>query len=544
MNKKKDFAEIIALLACLALIFFNSVYYVSQKEDFFLDEKWTFLFANSKIISLSDFISELKESNFAFDAMIMDISDKAIPVNGKVMTLDDVNAMMNAQIGDKFTPFSTLLFSANDSHPPFYYLLFNFLNSVISGISLKNTGFFINIVALLITCFLIYKIIVLIENRLCGIFAVLFYGLSFEFVNNVTYFRMYALLTMFFTLILYLYLKWALSGYSYDANAYLRAILVVELFSMLTQYLAAIYIIPFFIISILFMSGNKISPKRYIFGHIWIAVIYTVLWPFSLYRFLVDESGRDVRNTASLLGIPLRVAKYIRILVDSLFAGSKIIFICVVALIAVYILLKTIKMAREGKAFWRYKNKKVECFVFLIIPTAIFYIVIADIAPWTVDRYMMPIIAVVSVVIAVMFWRTLQYFLKREWLCATVVSLLLVFLFVLSHRMTPYYLYPISTEKQAFINKYENEKAMIVEADDQIEFVDIFLSVDHPYWKLVRAKDLAQHLNEMGNEFDSYVLYINTFCNKEDVINTFNDKGINVEEIDYSREFYDVYYIR
>ena len=542
MTGKKAIALRLALIVALVAIFLNALYFVSKKEDYFLDEKWTFFFANCYIVTFPELISELKDNNFDTTALYEKFSDRVLVTNGKVRTLDDINAMMDAQMGNGFTPFSSFLASTRDSHPPLYYLIFNFINSFIKGISVKYTGFIINIVALLFTCIMIYKITSLFQGEICALAAVLFYGLSYEFINNVTYFRMYALFTLWITLLLYLYLKWSQSGYSYDEKKYLRAICLVELIAMFTQYLAAVYILPLFIVTVVFLKTNKISPKRYIIKHVIIAVIYTVLWPFSVFRFIFDESGQDVRETFSLLNIPYRVAQYVRVCVDSLFAGSKIYFLGVAVLIAVYILWAIIKLIRQGKFQETIHSKSFEYYVYLIIPGALFYVVVADIAPWAVDRYMMPVIGVVSVVIMVFLWQSLKWILKREWICAAVMALVIAISYYVVLGMYPHYLYPSTNEKQAFIQNYTDKTAAIIEPDDQMEFVDTFLSVEHPYWIIVNRSGLEKCLLENANSLDSMVFYVNRFCDTDDVLNTIEANGGTLTKSDYETDFYDIYY--
>ncbi|MBO4679147.1 MAG: glycosyltransferase family 39 protein [Lachnospiraceae bacterium] len=540
MKNKSAIAIRIAVVVGLFLIFLNAFLWNSKKEDYFLDEKYTFYFANEYVLSFGEFFSEIKACDFQIDLLIQRLTERLMD-KYKMMSLDEVNAMVDAQKGHKFSYCTTLLFTVEDSHPPLYYLTFNTVNSSIPGISVKNTGFLINIVALLFTCYFVFKIAEFFHGKLCGLMAMLFYGLSFEFINNVTYFRMYAMLTCFVTLLLYLHLRWLKADFTYDEKKYLRAICVAEFFAMFTQFFAAIYIVPIFVVTLVLLRVNGKQIKKYVVSNVVTAVLYLVIWPVSIYQIMADESGADVRNTVSLFNIPSRVAKYVRMAVDSLFAGSKKYFFAVAVVIAVGLLWILIKLIKDKKVGEFLHGEKLNYYVYLIVPTAVFYVVTADIAPWTVDRYMMPIIAIVSALIVVFLWGSLKTFCRKEWICACIFIVLLGWSFYRVQGMSPYYLYTMTEEKQAYIDATEDKAAVIVEPDDQLEFADVLLTVNHPYWSLITVSGLNDCLTSGINKSDSYVFYINKYCNEDEIKETIEKEGLTISKLDYEKEFYYVY---
>ena len=245
MNKKKAY-DILLLAIVLLLILVNAVYFESKKEGFFLDEKATFHIANASYTSLVDFRKLLSDKNYSISEAFWKTYSTAPMIVGRRYSFDEVSNMFDAQKGDKFTFWGTIILTPPDSHPPFYYLLFNIFNSVLPGVSLKYVGFIINILALMLTCLLLYRIICcFIEDRFGSILGVLFYGLSYDFVGSAMYIRMYALLTFWFMLLLYLYLSMIQRNYRWDGKRLLK-ICVVEIFAMLTQYYAAMFIFPLF----------------------------------------------------------------------------------------------------------------------------------------------------------------------------------------------------------------------------------------------------------------------------------------------------------
>ena len=445
----------ILVLLALAIILFNAYFYDTQKEDYYLDEKYSFFAANANLFSLKDIHRELKDSGYNLNQVIEIEKSKIVSEKGVRYSLDDVNSMLDAQKGDKYTIINTLLLDIFDSHPPLYYLLFNFVDSSISGITLKSAGFLINIVALLVTCFLIYKIASLLVGQSCAFFAMIFYGLGFDYINNVTYCRMYALLSMWFALLVYLYLKWYQHDYSFEDNGLLRWICVVEFLAMLTQYFALLFVLPLFVITIVIFRKRGKPVKRYLVHQIRTAVIFFLIWPVSIFQLIFDPRSADIRSASFFTGLPIRINYYLRLLKNSVFAGNKYFYALAIVAVIAFIAVNVISIHKSGELqTFVHSDKFVYC-IYIWGPAAFYYMFSVGFTPYIDPRYMMPVIPYIALVVVISFWELLKMGTHRNWICVAVMVCLIIFEYTMVRGLYPYYLYKTTSEKRDFLERYE-----------------------------------------------------------------------------------------
>lgn len=540
MNKQKTY-DILLLTTAVLLILLNAIFFESKKEGFFLDERATFHIANASFTSIGDFRKRVNDDNATILNTFWAIYEDAPMVLGQRYSYAEVSNMFDAQKGDKFTFLGTLILTVPDSHPPFYYMLFNVFNSLLAGVSLMHVGFIINIIALLLTCILLFRIIFYFtEDRFGSAMGVLFYGLSYDFINSAMYIRMYALLTFWFVLLVYLYLSMVKNNYRWDGKLLLK-ICIVEFFAMLTQFYAAIFIFPLFCITVITLLVHRITVKKYILSQIVTAVVYLIVWPLSVFQVLFNGRTEDIKNNAVTFMVFSRLKDFAMLLRDSIFGGSKTILLLTIALLMLFSLFCLVKEVRSD--FSAFLNSdRFAMGVYLVIPASVFYVISAYISPWVTDRYVMPAIPIICAIIVIAFWKGSGMLLKNTYIRAAIIVMFVVMIYVLSLRLSPKYAYPVTEEKIRFMNEYQGYEALIIDPENDSEYLEVAAEVAHPYWMLVKDNQIFS--DQLATHFDKStdtVVYINKYCDADELLLTFENADIKLTKCGYSTDFFDVY---
>ncbi|MCR5557033.1 MAG: glycosyltransferase family 39 protein [Butyrivibrio sp.] len=529
----------VVLALALVIILANAIRVGRMKEDFFFDEKCTFSFANMIDITAGEFLQSIKDHDYQLLETMKDWENSSL-LQGTRFTDDEAYKYMYVKEGKRFRYFGTLLADMADSHPPLYYLLFHTVCSFFINMPLMQVGLLINYICLFVTCFLVYLICKKYSDGFCAVIALLYYGLSFDFANNVTYIRNYAILTMWFALLLYL--NYDLFKENGELNKkQLRAICVVEIIAMLTQFYAALFILPLFAVNIMRMKAHGLKAGTYIKSQVVTAVIYLIIWPVSIFQVLFDESAYEVRGSIFSPALPGKLKGFASLLRNSLFAGnSLVLFISFAAVMAMIILFRYKNM--KGQTFVAaIGSENVEKGVLILIPTAVYYVFTAISSPWAVDRYEMAIIPEISILVVLAFWYIGKMVIKNQWAVAGILTALVVLTAIGNMSLRPYYLYPMNQVKQHFIDSYSDTEAIVVEPQYNVELPDMFMSLHHPYWTYVKSEKLADFLDEKSGDYSSFVLYINKVCDTDSILDEFAQKGFNLNKCEFEKDFFYVY---
>ena len=92
---------------------------------------------------------------------------------------------------------------AGDNHPPLFYTLVHFSTLLFAGEFTKYSVFVVNIIAFILSCVVIRKILKILNKDNLTIGTLIFYGLSMGTISMVIFQRMYMLLTFFILLYFY-----------------------------------------------------------------------------------------------------------------------------------------------------------------------------------------------------------------------------------------------------------------------------------------------------------------------------------------------------
>ena len=179
-----------------------------------------------------------------------------------------------------------------DNHPPFFYTLVHFSTILFSGEFTKYSVFIVNIIAFILSCFVIRKILKVLDKDNLTIGTLIFYGLSMGTMSMVIFQRMYMLLTFFILLYFYYSIKIYLNNFELSKSLLVK-LGITTVLGFLTQYYFAIYAFLIFVFMIIEMIRKKMykNMKKYIGFHVIYEVIAVILFVPCIYHLFFTDRG-------------------------------------------------------------------------------------------------------------------------------------------------------------------------------------------------------------------------------------------------------------
>ena len=198
---------------------------------------------------------------------------------------------------------SVYINQAWDNHPPVFYSLVHFSTILFGGAFSLYSVFVVNIIAFILSCFVIKKILKILDKENLAFPSILFYGLSMGTISMVLFQRMYMLLTFFVLLYFYLTLKIYKNDFKMDKK--MSIILgITTVLGFLTQYFFAVFAIFVFLIILIKMirtKQDKIIIRKYFINHIIYAVVGILLFVPCIKHLLFSSRGlSNLGNTGYL----------------------------------------------------------------------------------------------------------------------------------------------------------------------------------------------------------------------------------------------------
>ena len=290
----------------------------------------------------------------------------------------------------------------SDNHPPFFYLMVHFSSILFNGDFSKYTVFVVNIIAFILSCFVIIGILKQFNKKDLAFPTLIFYGLSMGTISMVTFQRMYMLLTFFILLYFYLTLRIYINNFKISIPM-LIMLGLTTIFGFLTQYFFAIF--AFFVVVLMLIKMvitriinfkkendnkllNALTSIRdillYIVCHLVSAVI--AINNFKACVEHLNSSDRGISNLGN--GDYLSQCwEYVRHLAYAFSINNNYTIILVLALIIFF-----------GFVIYLFIKSKEKFMVALCIVPSIFYffVVVYLTSSFQELRYMMPILPFIS----------------------------------------------------------------------------------------------------------------------------------------------------
>ncbi len=479
------------LLTALSVIIVMAfdVFFAFQKEGFHMDEVLSYELSNSEFTPwitptqpegrLEKFYrEEIHDDRFGgtvsnlFDQVKDVLSNRGSSVAASYtadvydvpqwMSDDDITKYVTYYGSDSVIALSAYYNTTTDNHPPLYFMLLNIFSVMYSLFAYGSfsawPGIILNMLfmagSLLIICAFFKNIV----GKAClGPVAAIVYGLSPAGLNTVLLIRMYSMTSFFclaFTYVLFLKLS------KEDIKYKNKLFILVTVLGFLTQYFVCIYYFFLTLCVVLYLLITK--RKRVLTNLVKIlaisAVIGLVLYPFVYHDMFGTAIGNSVMESVSGFG------GY----VEKVFAFAGIIAAecagCHVALgVLIFIMAAGVVIAL--------KMKKTRIWAIAPGLSVIgYFLAVAKIAPYTVDRYLMPVMGVIMVCfvtgVSFVIGMLIESFIKTEKSKGTIETIACIIVCATSFAYvfinTPNYLYKGYADQLKISERYTELDAVVV----------------------------------------------------------------------------------
>lgn len=344
---------------------------------------------------------------------------------------------------DAFSYLSVYFNVKDDNHPPLHFMLLHTMSSIFRDARGTFQGCVINILAILGCSMCFFGLGTLLERhgilprgygRAAGICAALLYGLSAGGIATALLIRMYGCMTFFCVALFYLHAKkWLEKGFA-RKNGLLIAVTAMGFW---TQYFFLFFCLSLAAVTVALLAKRKRygELRRYIRSMVLAAVIGVGVFPFSIQDVLASGRGTEALQNLGqgFSGYGTRLAAFGGMLVEGSF-GSVPFGLAVLACLAAGLLFarwkrrqgltERVNEVAAGKGGGRRIAAKSavtestviggavaaraattagrELWLMLLAPYGCYFLLAARMAPYLVDRYIMPLFAFSALLLAVL----------------------------------------------------------------------------------------------------------------------------------------------
>jgi len=390
----------------------------------------------------------------------------------------------------------------NDVHPPLFYLLLRIGMEFTKGQFSMWSGIILNIIIYaFITIFMYLISRKLLENEIhakekSAIFAFAS-SLTLASLSNITYIRMYSLLSLEILITLFLHIK--LLNQEKVNKKILFLIGIIVLAGILTHYYYLFYLVFLYLIFIIkyIKEKNYKMLISYTTTMVISGILSLIIFPYSINHMFFGYRGDGVINNFKNISnlIISNVLEYIRII--NIYGFNELLYI-IIAFISISILY--IKILKKEKIETNKNILKI-----IIIPVLFFFVIVAVASPWRLLRYMVAIFALIFIILIYYLYKLLKIIFGEN---KTNIIMIILFLIMLINpillKIKPELLF---SDKKEFIKKLNTEynvPCIYFQEGPDIRFLDnilLYESVPESYI----AKDIEyseQNIKRILNKKD------------------------------------------
>ena len=407
----------------------------SFKSGYHVDEIFTFSLSNHQ---------------FGSTNTINPVVENGVIYSGEEIWLDYVT-LENGEAFDYANVFEN---QANDVHPPLYYILVHTLTSLFPNLSLMLIGLLINI-PLACICYwqLVWIAGKLGVKRWLSLLLTATYVLSMGFIDSaVVFFRMYALMTVWFNFLLMLFLKY--KPKDKGTGAYYIFLGLISLAGFLTQYYFLIFAFFICLIYAVFVVLDK-KWKKLILSLVSVgvaAIVGVAIFPWSVIHILFSYRGTEAIENALSGGLFNQLFGFCSIINSEIYGGMLplIVLVLLISLLISWIRKKEVNIPGQ-------KLDRLYPYAIMLMPVCLYILVVAKISPNTVMRYIIPAMGILYIAI---FAIGVKLVVKWNKKAIAVVLTLAIICMGLSYRSGISNLYLDEKENIAILQ--ENRDALCV----------------------------------------------------------------------------------
>lgn len=390
---KKNLVLIVLILMIVGIIFF----YQTKKVGFHEDEAYTIA-------------SSVNPDN----GLMVAYDNNEIPEDGLPVwkTREFVQNYMTLSSDNYLNIKSVYTNQMGDSHPPFFYTAVHFSTMLFGGNFTKYSVFVVNIIAFVLSCVVIKKILEILDKNDLTFATIILYGLSMGTISMVLYQRMYMLLTLFILIYFYYSIKLCKNDFALDRNLIIK-LGITTVLGFLTQYFFAVFACIVFIIMCIAMIINKKykSLWQYILAHIIYAIIGVGIFPKSINHLFYGDRGISNLGNSNF---GEHFQAYLKHLAYAFSWSDNVVVISAILIILGIGIIYCLK-------------KSSDRFVLLltVLPTIFFFFVTVKMTSFQELRYIMPVIPFVTIAIILVWDNLFKFKYKNTIIIAFSIVLVL-----------------------------------------------------------------------------------------------------------------------
>lgn len=441
---------------------------------------------------------------------------------------------------EKFNYSYVVTLQSYDVHPPLFYLFLHTLCSFMPNVFSIWQGISLNILYALLTSIFLYLIIKELTNneRITNLILSLII-INPAIISNVMFIRMYCLLTLWFSILIYLHIKISKTeDINHLSLKYPIIAAVITYLGFMTHYYYLVFLFfveaAFWIPRLFNFKNNYKGFIKYFMCQLFAGILGIFSYPAALGHVNSGYRGVEVKeNLLNFSDIKLRFTFFNELMNKYLFQGSFYIVLLIVCILLV-------------TAYFFRKNKKTsdfnfsQTFTLLIIPSLGFYLICvksALIGDDAMMRYLLPIFPFIIIFTAIL----IIYLLKFELNNKKAVNILLSFAYILFVIISVislinkkvFYLYPeVEHMNEIAENNSDNDCLYIYNNDETKYFLwndyDQLSRYENVYFADINNSDAIS--DPMISESDRLIVYIckmgehEDFLDYEQLIYTSNKK--------------------
>ena len=507
IDKKKALKYLIIIILILIGI---RVYFGYQKEDFFMDETFSYTLMNMK--EGAGMIQTAPEFNNIW------ISGDKIK-NMLVVSKDEV------------LRYDIVYYNqTQDVHPPLYYFLLHTASALSFGNFTKWTGIILNILIFVGISFTLYVIgKKVFKSTIWAIVLVAIYGVSAGAIFSTIFIRMYELLILF--VLLYLnkvidILKKNIIDKEDITKKDMLELVTIFVLGMLTHYHFIIISVLISLVLFIIMLFKKVKISRictYVGINILGLLIYSLIYPsFYTHMFGTQRGTESTGNLLNLADYADRIKRGINVFDVNIFGEvGKIIIPIFILFITLAVIKKILENGLKKVEEKDGKKEETECIDkyilgIVIISTIIYFMLVGKIVPFMSIRYFLIIVPLIHIVLVYIFKFVMEILVKKEILRISMVVIIILGYMLISLTVA---------EKNEFLYKGSNNMYKEIEktgVKDYIYYYNNFYEVNSDitrYTKDVNVyfADINKVSENNSNEKETGIAEIR----KKDKINIF-----------------------
>lgn len=374
LDKKKNVVGMLILICVVQLGL--SLFWGSQKNYLFFDEVFSYMSANH--VGNAD--AEFLENQWMDESWFLNFAS----------VQEENRFQYSIPYGNQIT----------DVHPPLFYIFLHTACSMIPEEFSYWAGMSFNLLFFVCCSVALYFLgKELFGNKMCGLLVAFLYGISYGGINTMVYIRMYMLMTLAALLHSLVYMKYfeqeeiPLKGYIALGITLIGGVLSQYYFLFVAFFYGVWYTLKFL------KEKRYQALGKYIAAILGSAAVTLVAWPYILSHLFSGGRGEQARNNLfELRGYFADLKEMFRILNNEMF--TKLLVPILAAIVILVALCKKKELRTEKLCI-----KKMAALLFVCVG---YFLIVTKVAPYQVERYVMPIYPLVYLLVVGVFYELIK----------------------------------------------------------------------------------------------------------------------------------------